>query len=156
MIVIGADPFALSLKNELKTALDELGAEYIDVGGDEEKPYYEIAEEAAKKIQAGDAEKGILLCGTGAGMAVVANKFSGITAVVSESVYSAELARAINNANVLTMGAMLVAPWKAKKMMNVFLSTEHASGDVAPFAEFLCTACEEVAAIDQRERGQQV
>lgn len=155
MIVIGADPFAVELKDDIAAYLKELGLEYIDVGSLKDKsevPYYEVAAAAAKKIQSGEASRGILFCGTGMGMAIVANKFSGVIASVVESVYAAELSSAINNANVLTMGAMLVAPWKGRKMVDAWLNTKHTQG-LEPFAEFLKQAVKEVEAIDQSQRA---
>jgi len=155
MIVIGADPFAIDLKDDIAAYLSELGLAYVDVGsvkGVNEIPYYEVAVSAAKKIQSGEAERGILFCGTGMGMSIVANKFKGITASVVESVYAAELSRAINNSNVLTMGAMLMAPWKARKMVDAWLNTKHTQG-LEPFAGFLEQAVKEVAAIDAAERA---
>ncbi len=102
-------------------------------------------------IQECKAERGILFCGTGMGMSIVANKFKGVTASVVESVYAAELCRSINNSNVLTMGSMLIAPWKARKMVDVWLDTEHTQG-LEPFADFLKQAVKEVDAIDNGER----
>ncbi len=155
MIVIGADPFAVELKDDIAAHLKELGLEYTDVGsaGDgSEIPYYTVAASAAKKIQAGEADRGILFCGTGMGMSIVANKFKGITASVVESVYAAELCRAINDSNVLTMGAMLIAPWKARKIVDAWLGTKHTQG-LEQFADFLKQAVVEVGRIDTDERG---
>lgn len=154
MIVIGADPFAIDLKDDIAAYLTELGLDYVDVGSVKEKsevPYYDVAVAAAEKIQSGEANRGILFCGTGMGMSIVANKFSGITASVVESVYAAELCRAINDANVLTMGAMLVAPWKARKMVDAWLNTKHTQG-LEPFADFLKQAVKEVETIDNGQR----
>lgn len=154
MIVIGADPFAIDLKDDIAAYLSELGLDYVDVGsvkGTSEIPYYDVAVSAARKIQSGEADRGILFCGTGMGMSIVANKFKSITASVVESVYAAELSRSINNSNVLTMGAMLIAPWKARKMVDAWLNTEHTQG-LDPFGEFLKQAVKEVADIDQKER----
>ena len=150
MIVIGADPFAVDLKDDIVAHLTELGLLVKDVGSiknEKDVPYYAVAENAAKVIQAGEADRGILFCGTGMGVAIVANKFEGIIASVVESVYSAELCRAINDSNVLTMGAMFIAPWKARKMVDAWLNTAHTQG-MDQFAEFLKQAVVEVERID--------
>ncbi len=80
-------------------------------------------------------------------MCIIANKFKGVNAVVVESVFSARMARAINNSNVLTLGAMIVAPWMAKEMVDVWLETKHTEG-LPEFAEFLKDACTKVNALD--------
>ncbi len=150
-IVIGADPFAVDLKDDIAQYLTELGIEYVDVGTiheEKDRPYYDVAKEAAQTIQAGEAQRGILFCGTGMGMSVVANKFQGITACVVESVYAAHMCRAINNSNVLTMGAMFIAPWKARKMVDAWLNTTHTQG-LDEFAGFLRQAVKEVEKIDR-------
>ena len=117
-----------------------------------EIPYYEVAVAAAKAIQDGRAGRGILFCGTGMGMAIVANKHEGIVAAVVESVYAAKMSRAINNANVLSMGAMLVAPWKAQEMVNVWLKTRHTES-LEQFEGFLKKAVEEVRKVDRAEHA---
>lgn len=148
-IVVAADPFALDLKDAIKAHLEAKGYSVTDVGATKsnEMPFYDGAPAAAKLIQEGKADRGILFCGTGAGMCIVANKFKGVNAVVVESVFSARMARAINDSNVLTMGAMMVAPWMAKEMVDVWLETKHTEG-LPEFAEFLKGACARVNALD--------
>lgn len=148
-IVVAADPFALDLKDDIKAHLEKKGYSVTDVGAtrDNEAPFYDGATAAAKLIQAGEAERGILFCGTGAGMCIVANKFKGVNAVVVESVFTARMARAINDSNVLTLGAMVVAPWMAREMVDVWLETKHTEG-LPEFAEFLKGACAKVNVLD--------
>lgn len=148
-VAMAADPFALELKDALKEHLESKGHTVLDVGAqkDQETPFYDGASAAAKLLQSGEAQRGILLCGTGAGMCIVANKFKGVTAVCVESVFSARMARAINNSNVLTMGAMIVAPWMAKEMVDVWMDTRHTKG-LEQFADFLKSACARVNAMD--------
>jgi ribose 5-phosphate isomerase B len=86
-------------------------------------PYYQVASEVAPLVRNGTYEKAILVCGTGAGMSVVANKFQGVSAVACEGVYSAKMARAINNANILCMGGWIVGPEMAVEMVKAFLNT---------------------------------
>lgn len=148
-IVIAADPFAVELKDAIKEHLEKKGHKVVDVGAtkDKELPYYDCAPIAAKMLQSGEAERGILFCGTGAGMCIVANKFKGVTAVCVESVFSAKMARAINNSNVITLGAMIVAPWMAKVMVDAWMDTKHTEG-LEDFAAFLKDACGKVNALD--------
>ena len=87
-----------------------------------------MAGDVAPLVQNGTYEKAILICGTGAGMSVVSNKFKGVHAVACEGVYSARMARAINNANVLCMGGWIVGPEMAIEMVKTFLSTEWCEG----------------------------
>lgn len=129
-IVVAGDPWGLELKNAVKKHLVELGHEVIDVGGSETEPanYYDAAVVAAKKIQNGEAARAVLCCGTGMGMAIVANKFKGIYASVVESVLAARLCRAVNNSNVLAMGSLLMTPFVALQAVDAWLNTAHTEG----------------------------
>ncbi len=148
-IVLAADPFALELKDAVKDHLEKKGYTVQDVGAakDKEIPYYDSAPVAAKMLQSGKAQRAILFCGTGAGMCIVANKFKGVNAVCVESVFSAKMARAINDSNVITLGAMIVAPWMANAMVDAWLETKHTEG-LESFAGFLKDACAKVNALD--------
>ena len=136
-IVFAADPFALSLKKALVEHLKQKGHEIIDYGATEEKeiPYFESSVAACKAMQRGEARFGILLCGTGMGMSVIANRFKGVRAAVVESVFAAKMSRAINDANVLCMGAMIWGDWMACEAVDVFMNTNLADGleDLASF-----------------------
>jgi ribose 5-phosphate isomerase B len=126
-IAIGSDKSGFSAKEAIKAWLTESGIEFDDLGTTDLEhvhPYYQVASEVAPLVQDGTYEKAILICGTGAGMSVVANKFKGVSAVACEGVYSAKMARAINNANVLCMGGWIVGPEMAIEMVKVFLETE--------------------------------
>ena len=149
-IVVAADPFALDLKDSVIKHLTEAGHKVTDVGATKgnEMAYYDAAPAACKIIQAGKADRGILFCGTGMGMSIVANKFKGVTASCVESVYAAQMSRAINDSNVLTMGAMFIAPWKANAMVDAWMNTKHTEG-LEGFADFLKAAVKKVDAIDQ-------
>lgn len=97
----------------------------IDFGiesADAPKPYSQQAPKVAKAIQSGEADKGILICGTGQGMAIVANKFKGIYACVADSIFSGERAKIINNANVITMGGWITAPYLGVQIAEAWLS----------------------------------
>jgi ribose 5-phosphate isomerase B len=150
-IVVGSDPWGFELKNAVKEHLEQGGHEVIDVGGataEDDVPYWETASAACKRIQEGEAERGILFCGTGMGMAIVANKLKGIFASVIESAATAKLCRAVNNSNVLTMGGLLVTPFVATQAVDNFLTTKLSDG-LEEHAEFLKKAIKEVGAIDE-------
>lgn len=125
-IIIGSDKSGFMLKEVVKKYLVQLGYDVTDCGTQSEKngiPFFEVAPVLAKKVQAGEFEKGVLICGTGMGMAMVANKFQGVYAAVCESTYAAEKCRAINDANVLTMGGWLIAENLGCEMVDKFLNT---------------------------------
>lgn len=126
-IVIGSDKSGFAVKESIAAYLRENQIDFDDLGTtdlDHVTPYYEVAENVAPLVQNGTYEKAVLICGTGAGMSVVANKFKLVHAVACESVYSAKMARAINNANVLCMGGWIVGPEMAVSMVKTFLETE--------------------------------
>ena len=125
-IAIGSDKSGFSAKEAIKAYLAEAGVEFDDLGTqdlDHVVPYYAVANKVAPLVQSGEYDKAVLICGTGAGMSVVANKFKGVYAVACEGVYSAKMARAINNANVLCMGGWIVGPEMAVEMVKTFLAT---------------------------------
>ena len=106
-IFIGSDKSGFLLKETIKQYLIEQNYQVSDIGTlDEEKPlpFFEVAKKGAELIQNHTFEKGILICGTGMGMSIVANKHEGVYAAACESVYAAEKCRAINDANILCMG----------------------------------------------------
>jgi ribose 5-phosphate isomerase B len=131
-IVIGCDNAAVELKHEVIKVLNEEKISYEDVGVDtkeSQEMYPLIAEKVARKIIESNGEKeGILLCGTGIGMAISANKFPGIYAAVCHDIYSAERARLSNDTNVMTMGARVIGPELAKKIVKEWLSLEFKPG----------------------------
>ena len=125
-IAIGSDKSGFSAKEAIKAYLTEAGIEFDDLGTqdlDHVVPYYAVANKVAPLVQSGEYDKAVLICGTGAGMCVVSNKFKGVYAVACEGVYSAKMARAINNANVLCMGGWIVGPEMAVEMVKAFLNT---------------------------------
>ncbi len=126
-LAIGSDKSGFAVKEAIKAYLCEAGVEFDDLGTtdlNEVHPYYRVASDVAPLVQNGTYEKAVLICGTGAGMCVVSNKFKGVHAVACEGVYSAKMARAINNANVLCMGGWIVGPEMAIEMVKTFLATE--------------------------------
>lgn len=150
-LVIGADPFAYGLKKAVAQHLENRGVEVVDMDSYAETPYYEVAEKAAREISAGNADGAVLFCGTGAGMAIVANKICGVRAVCVESVFAAKKAKAINDANAITMGAMIVGEAMACEMVDAWLDTKFAEG-FEQLREFLESARGQVGKIDAANR----
>ena len=126
-IALGSDKSGFNAKEAVKAWLTQEGYEFEDLGTTDlaqVHPYYQVASEVAPLVQANQYQRAILICGTGAGMSVVANKFKGVHAVVCESPYTAKMARAINNAKILCMGGWVVGPELAVDMTKTFLNTE--------------------------------
>jgi ribose 5-phosphate isomerase B len=152
-LAIAADPFAARLKDYIKEHLVTQGHNIVDVGTTDEKdvPYYMAATGVAKLLQQKEAERGILFCGTGQGVAIVAGKHNGIIAACVESVFASRMCRSINNANVLCLGAMIWGEAMAREAVDVFLATQHTEG-LPELAEFLKSAEKVVAIIDEQQR----
>jgi ribose 5-phosphate isomerase B len=134
-IIIGSDHFGFSLKEELRAHLGEMGHEPVDIGvGSAEEPvdYPDVAEALALRIASGEFERGILVCGTGIGMAMVANKIPGVRAACCHDPYSAERARKSNDAHVLTLGSQIVGPSLARVLVDHWLTSEFAGGRSVP------------------------
>ena len=126
-LAIGSDKSGFAVKEAIKAYLTEANIGFDDLGTtdlSEVHPYYRVAGDVAPLVQNGTYEKAVLICGTGAGLCVVSKKFKGVHAVACEGVYSAKMARAINNANVLCMGGWIVGPEMAIEMVKTFLATE--------------------------------
>jgi ribose 5-phosphate isomerase B len=137
-IIIGSDHFGYPLKEDLKQYLIELGHEPVDVGtqsASDTVDYPDVAVAAAQRIANGEFDRGILICGTGAGMAIVANKVAGVRAVCAHDPYSAERARKSNNAQVITMGAQIVGNALGRQLLDHWLNSEFAGGRSAAKVE---------------------
>ena len=130
MIAIACDHGAVALKKELEEMLDSMGLAYQDFGTDSSASvdYPVYAEKAARAVTSGACDKGILLCGTGLGMSLAANKVRGIRCALCGDCYSAEMARRHNNANMLALGARVIGPELAKKITRIFLTTDFEGG----------------------------
>ena len=130
MIAIGCDHGGFALKQEVMRHLDELGLAYKDFGTySEESCDYPIYGEAVARAVAGEEyERGILICGTGIGISISANKVKGIRAALCGDCYSAEMTRRHNDANILAMGARVLGPGLALKIVDTFLNTEFEGG----------------------------
>jgi ribose 5-phosphate isomerase B len=129
-IAIGCDEAAFDLKETLKKHLTDLGHEVADYGTHEGKPvlYPDIAIAVAEDVAAGKHHRAVLLCGTGIGMAISANKVPGIRAAQAHDTYSAERARKSNDAQIITIGARVVGPELARSIVNAWLASEYEAG----------------------------
>ncbi len=130
MLAIGSDHGGFALKEELKAHLDERGIAYKDFGtfSEESCDYPDVAEPLCRAVVAGEYDRGILICGTGIGMSMAANKVSGIRAALCGDCFSAEFTRRHNDANILTLGARVVGPGLALKIIDTFLDTPFEGG----------------------------
>ncbi len=125
-IIIACDHAGLTLKNKIINFLKEENFEVTDNGtyNTDAVDYPVIAKDTAKKIANGDFEKGILICGSGIGMSIAANKINGIRAVVCSDTTSARFSRLHNNANVLCFGERIIGEYLAKDICKIWLNTE--------------------------------
>lgn len=133
-IAIGCDEAAYDLKETLKQTLQAAGHEVADFGTHAGKPvlYPDIAFAVAEEVAAGKFSRAVLLCGTGIGMAISANKVPGVRAAQCHDTYSAERARKSNDAQIITMGARVVGPELAKSILAAWLASEYEGGRSAP------------------------
>jgi ribose 5-phosphate isomerase B len=130
MLVIGSDHGGLEMKAAIKSALVARGVEVEDFGTDsgDSVDYPDFAEKVAGAVSRKDVELGILICGTGIGMSIVANKFPGVRAALATDEFMAQMAREHNNANILVLGGRVLDEDNAIKMVNVWLDTEYEGG----------------------------
>ncbi len=129
-IAIGSDHLGLELKNIILDFLKEKEIEVNDFGTMSKEPidYPDIAKKVATTVAKGDCQRGILICGTGIGMAIAANKVKGIRAAVCHDLYSTERSRKSNNAQIMALGALIIGPELAKKLVEVWLNSEFQGG----------------------------
>jgi ribose 5-phosphate isomerase B len=126
-IALGSDPNAAELKETIKKHLNELGYEWEDYGSDD-PIYANVAFNVAEAVASGKHDRGILLCGTGIGMCIAANKVPGAYAANCTDPYSAERSRKSNNANIMTLGALVVGQELAKTLVTIWMSSEYTPG----------------------------
>lgn len=130
MLAIGSDHGGYELKEHIKKYLDEKGVAYKDFGCYDESSvdYPDIAEAVCKSINDGESENAILVCGTGIGISIAANKIDGIRAAHCHDVYSAEMTKRHNNANVICMGGRVIGRELAFKIVDAWLGAEFEGG----------------------------
>jgi ribose 5-phosphate isomerase B len=131
MIALGSDHAGFEYKQFIKKLLDEIGETYQDFGTFSPSPvdYPDVAHMVSGAITSGTCKRGILICGTGIGMSIVANKHKGIRAAVCESTASAKLSREHNDANVLCLGARITSLETTKEILMTFLGTPFSGGE---------------------------
>lgn len=131
MIAIGSDHGGFELKKEIMAHLDARGLEYKDFGtySDASCDYPVYGKAVAKAVASGECERGIIICGTGIGISIAANKVHGIRAALCGDCFSAEAARQHNDANVLALGARVVGPGLALKIVDTFLDTPFSNSE---------------------------
>lgn len=146
-IAIAADEAGAPLKERLAVYMEERGYPVKDYGNGTEVDYPDVASAVAEAVAAGDHDRAVLICGTGLGMAITANKIPGVRAVTAHDAYSAERARKSNDAQVLTMGARVIAPEAAELVLQHWLNSEFEGGRSAPKVD-------KMKAVDARHRGE--
>lgn len=130
-IAIGADHGGYRLKSELLGTIRSLGHEVTDLGthGTDSVDYPDFAEAVCKMVIAGEADRGILICGTGIGMSIAANKLPGIRCALAHDVFSAKATREHNDSNVLALGERVIGPGLAQEIVAAWLSTDFSHGE---------------------------
>lgn len=138
-ILIASDHFGLFLKNQLRDYLIKKAYDVRDLGVNTEEPmlYPEIAIQLCEELKNGNFDRGILVCGTGIGMSMVANKIPGIRAAVIHDPYSAERARASNDAQIATFGSLVIGVNTAIKCLDVWLESEFSGGRSQPKVDMI-------------------
>ena len=130
MIALASDHAGFSYKEKIKTVLNELQLPFTDFGtnSNESTDYPDFGHAAALAVSQGECDRGILVCGTGIGMSIVANKHTGVRAAACETVEAAELSRKHNDANVLCIGERLTTWDEAQEIVRIFLKTDFEGG----------------------------
>ena len=129
-IAIGNDHVAVDMKNHIMEYLQKKGHEVVNFGTDEvtRANYPVYSEKVAKAVVSGECDKGILICGTGVGISIAANKIKGVRCVVCSEPYSARLSRQHNNTNIVAVGARVIGIATAEDIVDAFLSAEFEDG----------------------------
>ena len=129
-IAIASDHGGINIRNEIKQLLDEMGLEYTDFGCGCEMSvdYPDYALPVAEKVTNGEYDRGILICGTGIGMSIAANKVKGIRCALVHDTFSAKATREHNNSNILAMGERVIGPGLAREIARIWLETEFEGG----------------------------
>jgi ribose 5-phosphate isomerase B len=130
VIIIGADHGGVDLKDAVVATLRERREDVVDVGtsGRESVDYPDFARAVAERVSRGEAERGILICTSGIGMSITANKFPGVRAALVSDATAARMAREHNDANVLILGGGMTGAFHARELLRVFLDTPFAGG----------------------------
>jgi ribose 5-phosphate isomerase B len=129
-IALGADHAGVTLKNDIKRLLDERGIPYQDFGthNSDSVDYPDVAADVARHVATGEFDRGILMCGSGVGMAMAANKIPGVRAAAVSDEATTRLSREHNDANVITIGERVTPADRARRLVEIFLDTEFHGG----------------------------
>ncbi len=129
-IAIASDHGGIHLREEIKSLMDELGIQYEDFGCQcsTSVDYPDYALPVAGKVASGEFDRGILICGTGIGMSIAANKVKGVRCALVHDVFSAKATREHNDSNILAMGERVIGPGLAREIARVWLTTEFEGG----------------------------
>ena len=129
-IAVGCDHGGIVLKESVVKTLKSLGAEVIDLGcySSDSVDYPEYGEKVAKAVASGEADAGVIMCGTGIGISIAANKVKGIRAAVVTNTYMAKLTKNHNNANIIALGGRVVSPEEAKDIVEAWYTAEYEGG----------------------------
>ena len=151
-VVVGFDHAGFPLKETVLAAVRDAGHEVIDVGTNSAEPvdFPDIAEKLGRAIQSGEAERGILCCGSGVGACIAANKMKGVWASICHDTYSAAQGVMHDDMNVLCLGGRVIGPELAKALISAFLSARYIGND--PGGERLARRVEKIRKMDQKER----
>ena len=152
-LIMASDYSGFLLKEAVRKYLVEKGHQVDDVGQrapEERVPYVDATVNLVKQFQTGKYDKGILVCGTGAGVSIVANKFKGIYCVACESIYTASRIPVINNANVMSMGINVVGPDNACRMADAFLEQSFCKGFDPDRTQWLTTLYGKVQEVEKQ------
>ncbi len=130
-LVVGSDHAGWSLKGSLVAHIQSLGHEVVDVGSYDDNPvdFPDIARQVAAKVKSGEVDRGIMVCGTGVGASIAANKMKGIRAAVCHDVHSAHQSVEHDDVNVMCIGAKIVGAWLANDLVSAFLAAEFSTDE---------------------------
>jgi len=130
-LVVGSDHAGWALKGAVIEHIRALGHEVVDVGSYDDKPvdFPDVARKVAAKITSGEVERGLMVCGTGVGASIAANKMKGIRAAVCHDVHSAHQSVEHDDVNVMCIGAKIVGPWLANDLISSFLTAEFSTDE---------------------------
>ncbi len=129
-IAVGCDHGGIVLKESVVNTLKALGAEVVDLGcySTDSVDYPEYGEKVAKAVASGEADAGVIMCGTGIGISIAANKVKGIRAAVVTNTYMAKLTKNHNNANIIALGGRVISPDEAKDIVEAWYTAEYEGG----------------------------
>jgi ribose 5-phosphate isomerase B len=154
-IGIACDHGGFGLKEDLKTFMTSMGIDPIDFGSFDETAvdYPDFGVQVAERVSSAELERGILICGTGIGMSIVANKFKGVRAALANELYSAKCSREHNDSNILVLGGRIIGPGLAREIVRIWLETPFSGGRHRRRLEKI-TALEQKRSGDDSERPQ--